>query len=187
MTLTKNPIILMLTLAMWLYTNAIFAHASLDLSKGTMTAGGHLVAPYSYDKYNFHKFDFRFNPQFGYFVIDNLEISAKLILGTGLYWSQVRPLASGLILWGTGIETRYYFNTGSIIYPYIGAELSILIPGGVFDGSNWNIAFPAGLLLALNNHVGLNVGISTMVELSLFGDFERVVVVPGYFGVGGFF
>jgi hypothetical protein len=137
------------------------------------------------------------SPSFGYFFTDGLELQLPMIvdLRLGKLYDNT-PHAIGFT---PGL--RYVFATGTIVLPFVGINLGpiFLLPRNNDDtivALRWRT--PAGILIALNPHVGLTVGMALDVNFGFGGksaigsklggqDVVFVEFLLGYLGVEAFF
>jgi hypothetical protein len=173
-----------------LLLSAFVANADkLDLSEGTMTTGGSVafsIDPSPISNIPETSLRWGINVDFGYFIIDNLALNAQVLTG-GHFSNTADAFAGG------GIGAHYYFCLDSMINPYVG-----LVPQIVWyntprsaTNANWNIRLPvsAGILIALNQHVALDIGAEAGFSwgLSTGASGTGFDMTVGYFGVRGFF
>jgi hypothetical protein len=166
----------------------------LSLSPGTMQLGG--AALFSMDSHtpgsttgaevsSVSGFQLNVLPRFGIFVADNLELLVSGRVGTGfgdLY--EDSPTT-----YGFDAGAAFYFATGGLA-PYIGATvgLGFLAPNEGDTVTELNFLFPAGVLIALNEWVALDMGLRIIYSKSLEEGGGSVLSVPiGYLGVQAFF
>lgn len=167
----------------------------LLLSKFTMEAGGAITLepaffmPKRGD--NLSGGWFRFDPHLGFFVIDYLEILFSFSLG--LPFGDLHKWEAVDIGFAAG--ARYFFDFEAFAV-YAGGMLgfSFVVP----DDTNvkvqkyFNISLMGGVLLAMNKHVGIDLGLRFNTSV-LMGDYTRsnpgsTISFPmGYLGVNGFF
>ncbi len=135
-------------------------------------------------------------PNVGFFIIDYLEIVGEIGFSKAFgdaheYWGN--PLD---FTFGMGI--KYYIPLG-FVNIYAGALVGMGIGRQTFDdgmgerytieNNRFMVTAPAGILLTLNRHVGLDLGVRFNFEFGL-GDssYDFAMNIPiGYFGVQGFF
>lgn len=135
-----------------------------------------------------------FAPSFGGFVVRNLLLSGTLAIQTGFgdLYDNALPYSGGVeTTIGFGFELQYLFNYGSRVVPYLGFALgpAFAVPGGPGDTAvAMGFAFPGGILIALNEHVAVNVGIRLALEVGVTEVKGTILRVPiGYLGVNAYF
>ena len=154
-------------------------------------------------------------PEFGYLVIDNLELMADLTFTTGFGNGRFSDRDTEI---GFDIGVRYFFTAGAI-NPYIGALLGMAfhIPDdkvkfenrAVDTTKDFVIKIPIGILIPLlNEHIAIDIGLRIEYFLALdersdadFADIDtskasnsqaktvtadRFVFPVGYLGVAAF-
>ncbi len=182
----------------------------LDLSEGTMEIGGYATIGYGGVLGNTNnvanktsEWDGTVAVNFGYFVVDNLMLSINVqasgllgvqIAGTNIIGNSVLNLESAA---GAGVGIGYFFDTGSIVYPYLNANVNFLWDNGGVNPINFNNnAFviqvnPAvGILIGLNKHVALDLGASFDFNINATNantSANTWGVNMGYVGVRAFF
>ena len=180
-----------LKLAMQLLLGAFLVSSSpqalaekLDLSKGTMTLGGaggfsqsgSVNGHRGYDAAFFGGMVHKGKVDFGYFVMNRLAIMVDLH-GQGLL--NMDNLITDI---GFGAGPSYFFDIDSIVSPYVGLKFNFDYDaqGSAFT---WGGAGAAGILIALNQHVAVDLG------LSIGGNFSKRLWNNnlGFVGVRGFF
>lgn len=165
------------------------ANAAVNLCAGTMTTGGSAAFTIGnppvgvlFDQIAGDNMGIDVNLDFGYFIIDNLELGVNL-LSTVRFSS---PAVAGV---GIGIGAQYYFDLGSMIYPYIGTHPGISW-AGVGSVSVWNFRVPVelGMIIGLNEHVALDVGATAGLSWDLTnGTGTRFDLAVGHLGVRAYF
>jgi hypothetical protein len=173
----------------------------LKTTKGSMQLGGAVsvavdtFAPERRD--NTTGVVFSISPSYGYFVADGLELNIPLIIDLRI--GDLYEKAPHSIAITPGL--RYVFGTGTIVLPFVGVNLGpkFMIPerGDTTTALSWRT--PAGILIALNHHVGLTVGMALDVTFGFGGsgalypysvagqDTVLVEFLVGYLGVEAFF
>lgn len=137
------------------------------------------------------------SPSFGYFIADGLELHLPLVVDLRL--GDLYDGVPHTIGFTPGL--RYIFATGTIVLPFVGFNLGprFLLPRNNDDTTvalSWRT--PAGILIALNRHVGLTVGMALDVTFGFGGksaiytklagnDVVFVEFLLGYLGVEAFF
>lgn len=170
-------------------SSGVFAYSDLDVSAGTMTLGGALSFPMRFNKAQPGSFvDVNVSPEFGYFVIDGLELAIGATYARNL-WSG-SPNFQAQNNWGVKAGLDYYFDLGSPAFPFLGAQGWFEWHG---DGTDIQIYIPLGVLVSLNEYVGVSFAIPVKVgfaagksEASRNG-YAFVSLDPGYLGLKAFF
>lgn len=161
----------------------------LLLDKGTLQLGGSLSFGYERDLARDETgFFYHLTPHFGVFLVDNLEL--KLNLSHHGYFSEDDAMADNF---GFGVGLRYVFETGTVIYPHVGASVGVSFYG-VDPGSSgvaMSLAAPLGLLIGINRHVALDIGMAFTYQQNVGGPYAEdkgAILVPfGYYGLEAFF
>ena len=169
----------------------------LQLTAGTMQLGG--VASFSIDMTmpdegdSTTGFSLVLIPQAGYFVIDNLELVGRINLGMffgDLYEVCVGTECTGAPkLLGFDVGAKYHIPMGSIV-PYAGLMVGMFftIPEEGDTQKRFDLTVPLGILMPLNSHVALDLGVAIIYKMSLEDGGGSTLNVPiGYLGVQGFF
>lgn len=171
----------------------------LQLTSGTMTLGG--VASFSIDMNMPDEgdsetgFTLGLIPQAGYFVIDNLEVVGRINLAMffgDLYETEVGGETYGLPKYiGFDLGAKYYIPMGSMV-PYAGlmVGMTFMIPDqdDADTEKRFDLTVPLGVLMPLNAHVALDLGLMVVYKMSLEDGGGSTLNVPiGYLGVQGFF
>jgi len=163
--------------------------SGLKLTCGTLQAGGvitvktEIVLPE--DGGSTSGFWASLVPDLGYFFMDNFELIAGVNFGTGvgdLY-------ANSRVSVGFDLGVRYIFGPGPLIYPYVGASYGMdFIFNEIEDDTQaMRIAVPAGILIAVNYNVAIDLGIRFLFSKRLEEGANSYIEIPvGYFGVQAF-
>lgn len=169
---------------------------SIDMSAGTMELGGTASLRMVWDR----KFKWgqdgsenfsvgvQLNPHLGVFLTEGFEMSLEGIVEKGLYESNpLYQVVSG-IRWGALLGMRYFFDTDTVISPYLGVALGLTAWNKPNKDTITGLGrFPIGILIALNEHVGVNIGIPVDVTYGIVSRVIRVELPVGYLGVMAFF
>lgn len=166
------PVILAGLLSM--LTFSTFSHAgALYVDSGAMTINGQTQIRYKatdISKFNEGNLDLNINVGFGYFVIDGLELGFQLNSRIGFLGAKA-PKGIGI-----GPSLTYFFDTNSIVYPYLGGLFTInwlyaFSQKANAMGSLWNVGLKPmfGVAVALNKYVALDFGIDALFSLPLSG------------------
>lgn len=127
-----------------------------------------------------------FSPTFGGFVINNLLLHGGVSVQSGfgdLYDNTPTNL-------GLRFGLQYLFNYRSIVVPYLGLTLgpTFSFPDQGDTATAFLIAFPAGILIALNNHVAVIIGTELEISVGMTDPKATIIHLPlGYLGVSAFF
>ena len=134
---------------------------------------------------------FRFDPELGFFVIDYLEILFNFSLG--LPFGDLHKWQDADVGFAAG--ARYFFDFEAFAV-YAGGMLgfSFVIPDDTHVNVQkyFDINLMGGVLLAMNKHVGIDLGIRFNTAI-LMGDYPNsnpgssISFPMGYFGIDGFF
>jgi hypothetical protein len=167
----------------------------LLLSKYTMQAGGAItitpgvMIPKEGDSAGGGWFNF--SPTLGFFIIDKLELlfafSLGIPFGDAYSWDDVSV--------GFGLGARYFIDFDAFAL-YMGGTMgfSFDIPDNTDADVRkyFNINIMVGILLAINRHIGIDLGMRFNSAI-LLGDYpnqyaaSEITFPMGYLGVDGFF
>jgi len=159
---------------------------SLKLTKGTMQAGGTVAFVIDFNAANgFSRALYSLNiaPEFGYFVIDNLELGARF---------QFVPTFGDTPFQGVlalDFGAKYHFK----IAPRFAMYAGLLIGPGIewVDGQGstgrFDVELPVGVLFALNQHVALDLGFRFNLIQNFSPSSTRISIPIGYLGVQSYF
>lgn len=162
---------------------------TVDLSEGTMTAGGtgsFYWTDNSLRDLNDSQFGLKVDASFGYFAFDNFVVNFSL--------SEDVKFDHGIRqnTFGLGVGPQYFFNTDTIFVPYVGGKMGFSWANG--DVSIWrvNVTPQVGVLISLNTHVALDLGLAPTFFWDLNGpnrdeSWPGLDMSLGYFGVRAFF
>jgi hypothetical protein len=156
----------------------------LDLSKGTMIAGGHatfdidMMMPDEGDSTT--GFFLNLAPEFGYFIIDNLELFAHVGFGMGF-----GDLYNDDKTFGFGVGAKYYIPMGPVIgYAGLGVGMDMYMPEKGDTMKDLPITVPLGVLFPFHPHVALDVGTRVTYTMALDDGGTSSLEVPiGYLGM----
>ncbi len=169
---------------------APFAMAEgLQTTAGTMQLGGvgtfsiEMTMPDVGDSVTGYKLNLA--PSFGYFIIDNLEIGGILGVGVG-FGDKYEGAAKDI---GFGVGANYYLAMSSFVLHFgVGIGMNFMIPDEGDTQKALAIMAPIGLLMPLNDHVALDLGIQVNYIMSLEDGGNSYFNLPiGYLGVQAFF
>ncbi len=155
-----------------------------DLSKGTMVAGGHatfdidMVMPDKGD--NTTGYFLNLAPEFGYFIIDNLELFANIDFGMGF-----GDLYNDDMEFGFGVGAKYFMPLGGVIgYAGVGVGMNMMMPEKGDTMKYLPITVPLGVLFPFHRHVALDVGTRVTYTMALDDGGASTLDVPiGYLGM----
>jgi hypothetical protein len=144
-------------------------------------------------------FLFEFEPFFGGFVVRNLLIGGSFNVRSGFGELYEGPphcsspwVEGGDTEVGFAFELQYLFNFGSRVVPYLGFSFGpgfcVPEPDNIETNVDLRMRFPAGLLIALNAHVAINIGMRFELDAGVSGDKSTIIRVPiGFLGVNAYF
>ena len=125
-------------------------------------------------------------PHFGVFVVDGLELlftTAMTIPFGDLYGSAPKNI-------GLFFGLRYVFDLGGPVLPYLGIAFGpdFLVPDRGDTQTFFGFQLPLGILIALNRHVAINVGVKPGFAFGIGSARGTWIRIPmGYLGVDAFF
>jgi len=186
-------VVFLLLACTWTQPAAADRGESLMLDAGTMQLGGrallHANTRMPEEGDDEYGFAIDLAPEFGVFVARGLELTAGLNFGFGfgdLYNKDVNL--------GLNLGMRFVFHMVPVVKPYVGGMLGfqMYIPeDDEFIGDQYRLllSIPIGILIQLNQHVALNIGIGSKFQFDLGDDDGPIWVFQplGYFGVEAFF
>jgi hypothetical protein len=128
------------------------------------------------------------SPSFGGFVANNFLLQGGLAIQSGfgdLYDGEPTEVSFGF-----GFD--YLFNFGSIVVPHVGFMLGPAFEVPDQDNAETTtsivLSIPAGILIALNEHVALDLGTRLDLSIGVSGDKATIINLPiGFLGVRSFF
>ncbi len=183
-----------LALALLIGAAPAAAQTDLQLTAGTMQVGGYgtininTVMPDGGDSVT--GTNLSISPQFGYFIVDQVELLAGARLGIG--FGDLYSTADRLVTFFVG--GRYFLPLGLPVPAYVGLDVGMGFNIPPSDDTTrettkgLELAVPIGVLIPLNAHVALDVGVRPAYALSLQdGGTDQLLVPIGYFGVQSFF
>ncbi len=162
----------------------------LLLSQGTLQIGGTVMfgVTLPLNDESDSGFGYTVSPSVGIFVIDNLELS--------LYVGHYGAVVGGDYFGDNfhfGTSVRWVFDIDTIIYPYLGARFGMSFYSFGRDSLSTAISagIPAGILVGLNRHVAIDIGLSFNYNQTVSGPFKKspgeLYIPAGYFGIEAFF
>lgn len=170
-------------------TTIASAREELNLSKGTMSAGGIISFPIEWDPVRKASFSLNLSPEFGIFLADNFQLLARAHLKTAFFGNGLKLGArDALWHWGLGLGGEYMFNYGWPVVPFVGFGFDMGMSKLIVTTATAQISLPVGILVPLNKHVALSFGVATRVSLiAQLKVLERVSFEPGCLGIRAFF
>jgi len=161
----------------------------LLIEKGTFQLGGNISLGFTRDlERERTSFYYYLAPHIGVFLVDGLELKLNLS-----HQGSFDERSGSADNFGFGVGLRYIFDTGTVIYPHLGADVGLSFTGFANDPNAvaTAVSVPLGILIALNRHVALDVGIAFSYRKQVGGrmsDHAGYFHVPfGYWGVEAFF
>jgi outer membrane protein W len=158
----------------------VSARSVLSIQSSTMSAGGTIQIPITLQKGQ--------EAQVGLTIAPTLEYFLTRTFALGIAPSAIKQvLTLGQSPWflGMGLTGTYYFDLRGALYPYLG-----VLAGVGYQTQQelmlFQLGFPIGILVALNNHVALKMGVPIALNFSTKG-FLGAELPIGYIGVQAFF
>lgn len=156
----------------------------LVLTKGTMVAGG--SATFDIDMQmpdggdSMTGYFLNLAPEFGYFIIDNLELFANLGFGMGF-----GDLYNDDMAFGFGVGAKYFIPMGGVIgYAGLGVGMDMYMPEEGDTMKYLPINVPLGVLFPFHPRVALDVGTRITYTMALDDGGTSSLEVPiGYLGM----
>lgn len=185
-----GAVMLLTCLAMWAGSAEARRGDRLQTGKGVLMLGGRLA--FDIDHINPDQgesqsgVELDFSPVFGGFPTRNLLLFGGLSVKKG--FGDLHENAPTTFGFRFGLQ--YLFNYRSIVVPYVGFAFgpSFLIPEQGDTGTAFSVAFPAGILISLNEHVAVNVGTEVVLTVGVTDPQATLVHVPiGYVGINAYF
>lgn len=183
---------------------AALAEGELQLTKGTMQLGGTALqlgstglnlsyggdAVFAIDMSipeegdSTTGFKLGLSPQVGYFLMDNLELLGQV--GLGMFFGDLYENAPKFM--GFGVGAKYHIPMGSmVLYAGLTVGMSFIIPEEGDTMKNLNLEVPLGLLLPMNSHVAIDLGLKVAYSMGLDDQGSFLTVPIGYLGVQAYF
>jgi len=160
--------------------------AAIDLSKGTMVAGGSLTFPFEWRPSLQSSLSIHAQPQLGVFVSDEWLLLAGVQLKTPL-WESRLPLGERF-RWGVNLGVLRYWDVEWAAKPFVGVMVDYEMKGIDFTTIEVGLLVPAGIAVPVSESVALEFGVVASVHF--IGQpkiIESVRLDPGYLGVKVFF
>lgn len=169
-----------IVLILFLFSLDLSAKTRLPLNHGMMKAGGHMTLPISIPKEGGTVVGLELAPEFDYFVAHGFAIGIRPTVERTSLTAENFPWTFSVAVLGT-----FFFDLGGAIYPYIGGG------GGIgwktkIKGVAFQLTAPVGMLVALNNHVGIDFGVPLKFHFTGDGYYGASLPV-GYLGIQAFF
>lgn len=154
-----------------------------------MSAGGAFTFPIEWDPVRQASIAVNLSPEFGIFLFDGFELLFQTHLKSSIYHDRLRyGSRSSLLHWGVGSKILYQFKVEWPVIPFVGLGLSYEMAKFDITTAGMVIDVPAGILVPLNEHVALTVGVSSQVVLiGQLKIFDKIRFEPGCLGVKAYF
>jgi len=166
------------------------ALATDRFSAGTMTLGGVAFLPFKYDEFKNISLDLNLRPSFGYFVYKNLELSAKILLSSNLYYSSSQKhFQPDLFKWGVSLNAAYYFDFVSPHFvPYAGLGAGYEMVQLQWRTEVVSLEALAGFFVPITQNLALDFGMPVKINFSgFYANNIRSIEMPiGFLGIRGF-
>jgi len=160
---------------------------ALKIEQGTVTLGGQMAVPYTYDVDGVSHITFREEPQVSYFVADRVRLVCSVEFEALLRWSTHYPLTPGLNTWGGKLGADYVWTVGSKLSLVSGVRFGLRAQNALFGYAHGLVELPFGLWYTLNENAALTFAFPIEFAFSRQFGFESLSVTPGYFGVTALF
>ncbi|NOZ87178.1 MAG: hypothetical protein GXP49_13090 [Deltaproteobacteria bacterium] len=184
----RKSIVVALTLSSAMVLSSLVAAEDLQTTAGTMQLGGRTT--FSIDMFMPEKGDsqtgfwFQVSPNAGYFVIDDLELTVSA--GIGLGFGDLYDGSSKNYSFGAG--ANYFIGVSSFkLHLGVAVAMAIMSPDKGDSIKSLAIGVPIGLLIPLNQHVGVDLGTTIIYNVGLDDQGSSLNVPIGYLGVQAFF
>lgn len=160
---------------------------SLNLDKGRMNIAGSLSFPIEVNRHKETKFNIAVAPQFGIFLINNLELRTTFNFAAHYEFLATSNIVRTPVFWDLGTQAIYYFTTPISLLPYIGGGLAV----GFMDFNVYSLNviadFSLGTLIRLSENFALDIGVPLRIRMSMRSLVDRVQVTPAVVGIRYFF
>ena len=192
----RTSVLVLAVAALLLSATPARAEATLKLTSGTVQLGGAVGFTTLVDSAQGQTntgFIFTLSPSAGYFVADNLELVAAIDLSIpfGDYYSNSFNFYFYPKRFAGELGARYHFALVSQVTGYAGLQVGFGYTwyenSMVRNSGDFTLTVPAGALVALNEHVALDVGLRLILSHNFEVDGWRFTVPLGYLGVQAFF
>lgn len=155
---------------------------AVDLSKGTVVAGGSLTFPFEWRPALQSSLSIHAQPQLGVFFGDEWLLLGGVKLKTPL-WESRQPLGERW-RWGLNLGVLRYWDVEWAVKPFLGVMVDYEMRGIDFTTIEVGLLVPAGLSVPVSESVALEFGI--VASVNFVGQpkiIESVRLDPGYLGV----
>lgn len=159
-----------------------FAQPRIDLTEGTLFILGSFAL--KYDVKGFaeaqHKLGVETDVGGGYFVIDRFAVG----IGVPGEWT-FAPVSKGAL--GLKVFATYYFDNGSIVFPYLGANTT---PGYNMQEKEFQLkaGVDTGVLVSLSESVAVDFGIRPELFFKIYESQNWKFSLPaGFIGIKAVF
>lgn len=175
-----------------IWAQADFAKTSdrlnhLDLSRYRMNISGNLSLPMSYNRHHEFRLGLMFMPSYGIFLLDNFELRSSVSLRADYTFTQQKSEAPTPLFWDISSAAIYYFNTPWHVRPYVGAGLGVGLMNFNVLSIHALFDLPLGLLVELNENLGIDLGIPTRIRMSARSLADFISFPVGFIGLRYFF
>lgn len=172
-----------------LYPTTAHATIALKNSKGTMSGGGEFTFPIEWDPVRQASISMHLSPEFGIFLFEGFELLFQTHLKTSIFNDRLKFGTRGSLWhWGVGSKILYQFKVEWPVIPFVGFGLNYEMAKFDITTAGMVIDIPAGILVPLNEHVALTVGVSSQVVLiGQLKIFDKLRFEPGCLGIKAFF
>lgn len=161
---------------------ALSAEPKLDLEAGSLFAIGGMGLDYRIDDLtkNEHRINILSDVGAGYFIRDYLAVGLTIpiewqVLGKQAYFG-LKPFST------------YYFDVGSIFYPYVGGNLSFGYSSFGQGEFKLKAGIDSGILLTMTKNLGFDFGIRPEISFKLSRSQNWALRIPmGFLGIVALF
>jgi hypothetical protein len=161
--------------------------SNLVLAPFTMTAGGSVTMPLSFDQNDHFLARLVLEPEFGIFVVKGLELAVQLRYSTNIYTDVKDEPVGYPARIGGGIRARYFFDTGTRFFPFIGLGGGVDKNIYIKELPLFTLDVPIGVLIAINSNVAVHIGAPIRTYIGTGTAFHPVEVMVGYLGLQAYF
>ena len=153
----------------------------LNLSQHRFSVGGAASFPISMNVNAVLTAQLNLEPQFGYMVMNNWEVKTEGFVKIPLTSRMQTGETTLLVPWGLGLSSRYFFNTGTLAFPYVGAGFSFEIKNLRSYTATQRYKILSGVLFSLSERIAIDVGMP--IEAVFAGAlFKQVELRPVFLG-----
>lgn len=180
----KKRIIALLTFLM----PAVSFAEDMNLEAFRISASGAGLTQIVVDKNRNMRVDVEVAPEVGVFVYEGLEVFGRLRLTGPIFVNAASSFQQNPITFGASLGARYFLDTGTSFYPYAGMSLGVDAVE-TLGARYWTFEIPIGVMVALNESVGLTLGAAFKTETTFFDNISpSLFYFPmGIFGVKALF